>query len=116
MLDDSLFVSNTVHEKTVVLPDGTAHPLYFKELPAASFMSFYRNVNSQNEAQRDTAAAKLIAASLCDQSGAPVLTAEKAGMLKPKAMDAIFNAVLEVNGTNTKKNSESETTDGSGTS
>ena len=40
MMDDSLFISDAVHEREVELPDGQKHTLFFRELPASKFRSF----------------------------------------------------------------------------
>jgi hypothetical protein len=98
MLNESFFVSNQVQEKTVKLADGSEHTLYFKELPAVEFRRFALAEQSENDDVRAMSVAKLIAASLCDADGKPALTAEKALQLKAGAMNAIFEAMLEVNG------------------
>lgn len=98
MLNESFFVSQQVHEKTVKLPDGSEHILYFKELPAIEFRRFSMAEASDNEDVRAASVAKLISASLCDPDGKPAITFEKALQLKASAMNAIFEAMLEVNG------------------
>lgn len=98
MLDESLFVSSQVQEKKVKLPDGSEHILYFKELPAVEFRRFALAEQSENEDIKATSIAKLIASSLCEPDGKPAITFEKALQLKASAMNAIFEAMLEVNG------------------
>lgn len=98
MLDSTLFVSTNVQERTIKLPDGKKHVLYFKELPAVEFRRFYLASQSADEDVRVFAIAKLIAAALCDSDGKPAITAEKASELKAGPMNAIFEALLDVNG------------------
>lgn len=98
MLDDSLFVSTAVQERTVTLPDGKKHVLFFKELPAIEFRRFYLASQSADENVKIYAIANLIAAGLCDTDGKPAITAEKAAQLKAGAMNEIFMALLDVNG------------------
>jgi len=98
MLDDALFVSNQVHKKEIELADGTKHTLCFKELSAIEFRKFALAEQSDNDAVKALSIAQIIAASLCDEDGKSALTVEKASMLKPAAMNAIFAAILEVNG------------------
>jgi hypothetical protein len=98
MLNESFFVSQQVQEKTIKLPDGSEHTLYFKELPAIEFRRFALAENSENEDIKAASVAKLIASSLCEPDGKPALTFEKALQLKASAMNAIFDAMLEVNG------------------
>jgi len=98
MLDKSLFVSSEVQEKKVKLTDGSEHTLYFKELPAIEFRRFALAEQSNDDDVRATSIAKLIAASLCEADGKPAITFDKALQLKASAMNAIFEAMLEVNG------------------
>lgn len=101
-LDQSLFVSDSVIEKPVTLPDGTTHTLYFKELPALEYRKFQLAEFSEDDEVKAASLALLISSSLCDQNGKPALTLQEAKRLKPKAMSAIFSAVLEINGTGNK--------------
>lgn len=95
---ESLFVSMDVHERSIVLPDGAAHVLHFRELPAVEFRKFQLAERSQDEDVRSGSMARLIAASLCDAEGKPAITVAKAMTLKPSAANALIEAVLEVNG------------------
>lgn len=98
MLDKAFYVSTELHEKEVELADGSKHTLHFKELPAIEFRRFSLAEQSDNENVRATSIAKLIAASLCDADGKPAITFDQALNLKASAMNAIFEAMLEVNG------------------
>ena len=97
MIDASLFVSDTIHEREVAVGKGKIVKLHFKELPAIDFVRFHSALQGKNDDARAGAAATLIAASLCEPDGAPALTLERAMQLKTVPMNAIFNAVLEVN-------------------
>jgi len=98
MLNDSFFVSDQVHEKKVTLADGSEHVLYFKELPAIEFRRFALAEQSENEETKAASVARLIAVSLCEPDGKPAITFDKVLQLKASAMNAIFEAMLEVNG------------------
>lgn len=98
MLDKAFYVSTELHEREVELADGSKHSLHFKELPAIEFRRFALAEQSDNENVRATSIAKLIAASLCDADGKPAITFDQALNLKASAMNAIFEAMLEVNG------------------
>jgi hypothetical protein len=114
-MDASLFVSDTIHERTVTLADGTKHVLHFREVPAAVFRQYYRAEQSEDDAIAAGSMPLLIAASLCDKDGKPAITFEKASTLKVNVMTAIFTAILDVNGFNSpKKDSPSETQISSG--
>lgn len=106
-LDDDLFVSSTVHERDVPLPDGKTHKLYFREVDSCEFRRYQLAEASQDEAVQLTSMAVLIATSLCEPDGTPALTVDRAEKLKPAATLAIFNAVLEVNQFGGKKASPS---------
>jgi hypothetical protein len=97
-MDQSLFVSDVVHEREVKLPDGTVHTLHFKEIPAVEFRKFYNAEQSKDEDVQAASMARLIASSLCDPDGKASLTLAQAKKLKTVAMNAIAAAVMEVNG------------------
>ncbi|EJO27534.1 hypothetical protein [Achromobacter marplatensis] len=98
MLDPSLFVSDSVQKKEVELPDGKKHTLYFKEYSGAAFTRYALVARSSDIQERSTAAPILIYSSMCNPDGTPALSFERACMLKPEVMQAIFATVLEVNG------------------
>ena len=97
MLDESLFVGSDLHKRDVEI-GGKTHELWFKELPAVDFIRFHSLTSSADEDVRAGAAAKLIAACVVNPDGSPAMSHEKALTLKTKPLNAIFAAVLEVNG------------------
>lgn len=103
MIDQSFFVSSTAQKRTVELPDGKKHDLFFKEIPAVEFRRFSLAEQSGDENVRVGSIAKLICVSLCNEDGSPAITFEQAMMLKANAMNAIFAEVLIVNGQGDKK-------------
>jgi len=117
MLSESLFISDTIHERDVTLSDGSVHKLYFKELPAIEFRRFARYEQSKDEDEQLGSMARLIAASLCEPDGKSALTYKQALNLKSSAANAIANVVLEINGVGEAgKVLPPEESDGSGTS
>ena len=102
MLDESLFVSDTIHEREVELADGTKHKMHFKELPAVEYSKFFNEQSSDDADIAAGAVAKLISAGLCTAEGKKALTYEQALRLKAGPMNAIFSALMEVNGTQGK--------------
>lgn len=116
MLPASLFISDLIHEKTVALPDGSEHVLHFKELPAVEFIKFSRLAQEGSEDARAGASAKLIAASLCEADGKPAMKYEQALKLRTPALNALFAAVMEINGDKPGNPLPSAENDGSGTS
>lgn len=102
-LDDSLFAGAEVHERPVEVAPGKTLKLWFKELPAVDFIRFHTHNTSDDENVRAGAAALLISACLCNQDGTPAMTYERALKLKSKPLNAIFQAVLEVNGQSSGK-------------
>ena len=118
MLSDALFVSDRVHQRDVKLPDGSVHTLHFRELPAVEFRKFQLADQSDDDDKRAGGMAKLVAASLCEEDGKPALDYKRARMLSPTAMNAILEALLDVNGFggDAGKPLASEAANGSGTS
>lgn len=115
-LSDAFFVSPTLHERKVALPDGSEHVLHFRELPASEFRRFSLYDQSEDEELKVAAQAKLIAASLCEPDGKPAITAEKAAALTPPASRVIVEAIMSVNRFTGKKASPSADPSGSATS
>ena len=103
MIAQSFFVSTTVQKRTVELPDGEKHDLFFKEIPAVEFRRFSIAEQSEDENVRIGSIAKLMCASLCNEDGSAGITFEQAMTLKASAMNAIFEQVLIVNGQDNKK-------------
>lgn len=103
MLSESLFVSASLHERTVKLPDGSEHVLHFKELPAVAFRAFHLAEQSKDEDVQAGSMAKLIAASLCNPDGSAALAYEKALTLKPGAANALVREILSINGLGAKE-------------
>lgn len=98
MLDDSLFVSAELHEREVQVGKGKKVKLHFRELPAVDFIRFHSTQSEADADARAGAAAKLIAACVCNADGTPAMSYDKALTLKTGALNAIFAVVLEING------------------
>lgn len=97
LLDDSLFISDTIHKKHVELPDGKQHLFHLRELPAAEFHVF---INAQREEDPDRQAdswPRLIAKAVATPSGELVLSLDRARELKFSVQAALINAIREVN-------------------
>jgi len=103
MISQSFFVSGEVHKRSVTLPNGEVHDLFFKEIPATEFRRFSLSEQSTDEDVRISSIGKLICASLCNEDGTPALTVEQAMKLNAPAMTAIFEQVLFVNGQGAEK-------------
>lgn len=115
-LNEGFFVSETLHEKKVTLPNGEESTLHFRELPAQEFVTFREEQNSDAVAIRTTAAQRLIAKSLRAADGKPVLDDKSALKLTAGGVTVLMTAVMEVNTFNAKKPSPSEVEPGSDTS
>lgn len=92
MLDDALFVRDDVVPKQVEI-GGKKITLYFRALAAAEVRRLDRQASDKTDRQT-----LLIVASLCEPDGKPAIDAKKAAKLTAQAENAIFSAVLEVNG------------------
>jgi len=68
-----MFASKDVHADTITLPNGNRAQFHVRELPDAEFRKLW------GEADR----AKLIAATICDEDGKPVMDEAQAAQLKP---------------------------------
>ncbi|MFK3845736.1 hypothetical protein [Stenotrophomonas sp. NPDC078853] len=68
-----MFASKDVHADTITLPNGDKAQFYVRELPDAEFRKLWQDADR----------AKLIAATICDEDGKPVMTDVQAAQLKP---------------------------------
>lgn len=68
-----MFASKDVHADTITLPNGDKAQFYVRELPDAEFRKLWQDADR----------AKLIAATICDEDGKPVMTVVQAAQLKP---------------------------------
>ena len=103
MLDKSLFASDQIHEREIVLADGKKHKLYFKELPHGHFRQYALDNESDNEQVRIDSMSRLVSEGLVTKDGKRALTLAQARNLKPGPLIAIFNAIQEVNSSFKKK-------------
>jgi len=98
MFSESDFVTTRIHEREVVLGDGSTHTMYFRELPNTDLKKYAMWQTSTDEDVRAGAEAHLLALGLCDANGEPVLTVERAASLKVPVMRRLVVALLDVNG------------------
>lgn len=114
-INDAFFVANTPHKRTVKLPDGSEHEMYFRELPASEFRRYRIAEQSADEEQRVGAIAKLIASSVCDEKGKLAMGYKKALELNLTAANALLSAIHDVNGlTSAPGGNDSPSEDGTG--
>jgi hypothetical protein len=97
-LPASLFVSDELHAREVVLFDGSTHLFHFREFTAAEYREVQRLARSDDEADQDAHRSQLVAISLRSADGSVVLTAERAAQLKPSVRDRLYITALQVNG------------------
>lgn len=114
-LDESLFVSPTIHERTVKLADEKEHTLHFRELSGVEFRMAQELEKSNDEATRASAMQKMISLSLVNPDGTPALDFDKAKRLKANVVLRLFNEIMEVNGYTGKKHSAGAEQSGSAT-
>lgn len=96
-LDDAFFVSQSVHEQVVKL-GNEEHVLHFRELPAVEFIKMQAHLQSANEDVRAAAMCKIVAKSVCEPDGKRSMTEDQAMNLRTDALNALFSAILKVNG------------------
>lgn len=95
-LENLAFVSTEVKARDVEI-NGKTLALFFRELPSSLIRRYYLVEASNDIEQQSQNMNWLVSQSLVDQSGNLVLTLEKALTLKPKALNALFKAAIEVN-------------------
>lgn len=116
MLDPSLFVGETIHEREITLGDGSKQLLHFREITSADFRKL--QTASMKPEEAEAAVSRVIAASLCNPDGTDAITVKQASALKHGVRMALSIAIAEVNGIGAAvgKVLPPEASNGSGTS
>ncbi|WP_313387576.1 phage tail assembly chaperone family protein, TAC [Achromobacter aegrifaciens] len=96
-LDEDLFVSPEVIRRSVKLGDGKEREFHFRRYSGAVYSAHLAAAASRSPDVRETAIPHLVAASLCDEEGDPVLSVASACRLKPAVLAAFYTAVRELN-------------------
>jgi len=96
-MDEDLFVSPEVIRRPVKLGDGKEREFHFRRYSGAVYSAHLAAAASRNPDVRETAIPHLVAASLCDEDGDPVLTVASACRLKPVVLAAFYGVVRDLN-------------------
>lgn len=83
-----MFASKDVHADTVTLPNGDKAQFHVRELPDVEFRKLWQDADR----------AKLIAGTICDEDGKPVLTVAQAAQLKPVIANKLQQVALKHSG------------------
>jgi len=83
-----MFASKDVHADTITLPNGAKAQFHVRELPDAEFRKLW------SEGDR----AKLIAATICDENGASVMSVKQAAQLKPMVAAELQRVAMKHSG------------------
>ncbi|MBA0291029.1 hypothetical protein D7Y39_14530 [Stenotrophomonas maltophilia] len=108
LLDPSLFISDDVHEREVMLADGKRHTFYIREQEAGVIRGFFAGQASDDPDKQAETMARLIAKSICDSEGKPALTLVQAKRLKFAVQIALTKEISEVHSYQGKETSPDE--------
>lgn len=95
---ESDFITTQIHERQVVLGDGKAHAVHFRELSTTDLKRYAIWQLSEDEDVRAGAEARLLAIGVCSPEGEAVMDWERAAQLKLPVMRRLVTALLDVNG------------------
>lgn len=99
MFDKSkVLASDKPVERLVKFEDGTEETLHFRHLPASEFNRWREAERSEDPVRRQFALQMLIAASLCDDHGNVVLSADEAKQISMQGVNALAPHVFAVCG------------------
>ncbi|MBH1591390.1 phage tail assembly chaperone family protein, TAC [Stenotrophomonas maltophilia] len=108
LLDPSLFISDDVHEREVMLADGKKHTFYIREQDAGVLRAFFTGQASEDPDKQADSMARLIAKAICDPEGKPALSLADAKRLKFAVQIAMTKAISEVHSYQGKESSLAE--------
>lgn len=117
LLDSSLFISDDVHEREVMLADGKKHTFYIREQEAGVLRGFFAGQASEDPDKQAESMARLIAKAVCGPDGKPALSLAQALRLKFAVQIALTKEISEVHSYQGKENLPAgEAVNGSGAS
>ncbi|OBU55123.1 phage tail assembly chaperone family protein, TAC [Stenotrophomonas maltophilia] len=117
LLDPSLFISDDVHEREVMLADGKKHTFYIREQEAGVLRGFFAGQASEDPDKQAESMARLIAKAVCGPDGKPALSLAQALRLKFAVQIALTKEISEVHSYQGKENLPAgEALNGSGAS
>lgn len=113
-----ILTSETPVDRLVKFQDGTEATLYFKQPTAGDFRRWREGERSDDVDTRVFGQQRLVAASLCDEHGKPILTTSESQRLTLQGLSELLPHVLAVAGVghDAKKESPSAESTGSNTS
>lgn len=95
-MDDSLFISDTVHEKTIKGGNGKPITVWLKELPNTSYIRMQQALNSGDPEAKAAAVVRIVSESVVEPSGEPSMDFAKAQRLKVPVLDQLFTHVMSL--------------------
>lgn len=104
-----ILTSNAPIPREVTFSDGTTETVYFRQTSAGQVRLWRAAEASDDDAERCFAMQRLVAASLCDAEGKPVITEAESQNLTSSGLTDLFPHVIAVAGigTDQKKSSPS---------
>ncbi|AZW31503.1 hypothetical protein [Bordetella bronchiseptica] len=96
-LDNDLFVEPDVFTRPVTVADGSVRTFHFRKYSGAAYAAHISAAASRDPLVREAAVPHLVAASLCDEDGASVITVAQACRLKPTVLAALYREVTAIN-------------------
>lgn len=93
-----ILTSNAPVAREVTFSDGTTETVHFKQVSAGQMRRWRAAEGDADDQVRFFAMQRLIAGSLCDADGKPVLTEEESQNLTPNGLTDLFPHVMAVAG------------------
>ena len=94
-LYSAFLTADDVHEREINL-GGKSHKVYFREVPHVVYTRFVRESTSDDPDERDAAAARFVARSLCNPDGTLALTGEDACKLRSSVVNEMVRLIVDV--------------------
>ncbi|RRU23574.1 phage tail assembly chaperone family protein, TAC [Stenotrophomonas sp. 278] len=93
-----ILTSNAPVAREVTFSDGTTETVHFKQVSAGQVRRWRAAEASSDEDERCFSMQRLVAASLCDADGKPVITEAESANLTPTGLTDLFPHVVAVAG------------------
>jgi hypothetical protein len=95
--DDSLFISDTIHEKEITGANGKPVTIWLKELPNTAFVRMQQALASKDIDMQSESIPRIVSQAVVDKGGEQAMTFEQACRLKLPVLNQLFNLAIGLN-------------------
>jgi hypothetical protein len=96
-MDQSLFITDTIHERQITGASGQPVTVWIKELPNTAFVRMQQALASKDVDMQAQSIARIVSQAVVEKGGEQAMTFEQACRLKVPVLNQIFDLVIGLN-------------------